>query len=327
MNSRRPLFAAMCGASLLFSAACAQAQMKWDMPTPYPDSNFHTKNIRQFADDVAKSTGGKLQITVHSGNSLIKHPEIKRAVQTGQVPIAETLISILANEAAVFAFESNPFLSPSYDQQKKLWAAARPVIEKRLDVQGVMVLYSVPWPPTAIHTKKEINSIADFKGVKLRSFSPITSRLAELLGAIPVLIAAPEVPQAFRTGMIDAQINSGAGGVDTQTWDSTTHFYNMQAILPQNVVLANKAAFAKLDPAMQKAVRDAAATADTRGWAASQAENAQSVKTLAARGVRIMEVPPKLAAELQEIGKRMTADWVAKAGPEAEAILKAYGSN
>ncbi|MBK8063976.1 MAG: TRAP transporter substrate-binding protein [Betaproteobacteria bacterium] len=314
------------GAALALAATVVQAQTKWDMPTPYPDSNFHTKNARQFTEDIAKASGGKLQIVIHSGNSLIKHPEIKRAVQTGQVPIAETLVSILANEAAVFAFDSNPFLAPSYEKQRKLYAAAKPVLEKRLDAQGMTLLYSVAWPPTAIHTKKEINSLADFKGMRLRSFSPITSRLAELFGAIPVLIAAPEVPQAFRTGMIDAQINSAAGGVDTQTWDSTTHVYNVQAILPQNMVIAGKAALAKLDPATQKAVRDAAAAAEARGWTASEAELASSLKTLAGKGVKVMSPSPKLAAELQEVGKKMTAEWVAKAGAEGEAILKAYGN-
>jgi len=319
-------FAAASAVALSIASGSVLAQTKWDMPTPYPDGNFHTKNARQFAEDIAKASGGKLQIVIHSGNSLIKHPEIKRAVQTGQVPIAETLVSILANEAAVYAFDSNPFLAPSYEKQRRLWAAAKPVLEKRLDAQGMTLLYSVAWPPTAIHTRKEINSLADFRGVRLRSFSPITSRLAELLGAIPVLIAAPEVPQAFRTGMIDAQINSAAGGVDTQTWDSTTHVYNVQAILPQNMVIVGKAALAKLEPATQNAVRDAAAIAETRGWAASEAELAASLQTLAAKGVKVMSPPPKLAAELQDVGKKMTAEWVSKAGAEGEAILKAYAN-
>ena len=326
MNAPDRIFVCAAAAALGLFAAGASAQSKWDMPTPYPDSNFHTKNVRQFADEIAKASGGKLQITIHSANSLIKMPEIKRAVQTGQVPIAEVLVAALANESAVFAFDSNPFLAPSYEKQRKLYAAARPVLEKRLDAQGMSLLYSVAWPPTAIHTKKEINSLADFKGMKLRSFSPVTSRLAELLGAIPVLIAAPEVPQALRTGMVDAQINSAAGGVDTQTWEATTHVYNLQAILPQNMVFVSKAAFARLDAATQKVVREAAAAAETRGWAASEAELDASLKTLASKGVKVMSPNARLAAELQEIGKKMTAEWVAKAGAEGEAILKAYGN-
>ncbi|MFN0304764.1 MAG: TRAP transporter substrate-binding protein [Burkholderiales bacterium] len=324
MIVRRNFIAA--GISLALCAGPSNAQTKWDMPTPYPDSNFHTKNVKQFTDDIATATGGKLQIAMHTSNSLIKHPEIKRAVQTGQVPIAELLISVLSNEAAVFAFESNPFLANSYEKQRRLWAAAKPVIEKRLDAQGVTVLYSVAWPPSAIHTKKELNALADLKGVKLRSYSAITSRFAELTGATPVLVAAPEVPQAFRTGMIDAQINSSAGGVDTQTWDTTTHFYNLQLIMPQNVVIVNKASFAKLDPAAQKAIRDAAASAETRGWKMSEEENGTNIKMLASKGVKIVEPSAKLIAEFQEVGKKMVAEWVSKAGAEAQEILKAYGN-
>lgn len=57
---------------------------------------------------------------MHSNGALIKHPEIKRAVQTGQVPMGEFLVSLLSNEAAVFAFESNPFLANSYEKQRRL---------------------------------------------------------------------------------------------------------------------------------------------------------------------------------------------------------------
>jgi len=321
MHARKSMLAAVLGLAL---AGAAQAQVKWDMPTPYPDSNFHTKNIRQFVDEIAKGTGGKLQITVHPANSLIKHPEIKRAVQTGQVPIAEVLTSILSNEAAVYAFDSNPFLAPTSAQQQKLWGAAKPHITKRLGGQGIDLLYSVPWPPSAIHTKKEINSLADFKGVKLRSYSAITSRIGELAGAIPVLIAAPEVAQAFKTGMIDAQINSPAGGVDTQTWDFTTHLYDAQVIAPHNMVIVNKAAWAKLDAATKKVITTAAAAAEKRGWEAREQENAANIKMLESKGIKIVKPGPKLAAEFAELGKKMTAEWAAKAGAEGDAILKAY---
>ena len=326
MTARKSILAALSGIALALAGGAGQAQTKWDMPTPYPDSNFHTKNIRQFVDEIAKGSGGKLQITMHPANSLIKHPEIKRAVQTGQVPIAEVLISILANEAAVYAFESNPFLATTSAQQQKLWAAAKPHIAKRLDAQGMTLLYSVAWPPSAIHTKKEINSLADMKGMKLRSYSAITSRFAELAGTNPVLVAAPEVAQAFSTGMIEAQINSPAGGVDTQTWDFTTHLYDAQVIAPQNMVFVNKAAWAKLDAATQKVVMNAAAAAEKRGWEAREVENAQNLQTLSSKGVKVVKPSAKLAAEFADIGKKMTAEWSEKAGAEGQSILKAYGN-
>jgi TRAP-type C4-dicarboxylate transport system substrate-binding protein len=317
-------FAVLAAATAQALSFSAQAQTKWDMPTPYADGNFHTKNVREFADDVAKSTGGKLQITVHSGGALIKMPEIKRAVQTGQVPIGEILVSVLANENAVFAFDSNPFFANSYAKAAKLWKVARPVTEKRLDAQGIQLLYSVPWPPQGVYTKKDLNSIADLKGIKFRTYSPTTSRFAELLGAIPTTVQVPEVPQAFKTGLVDAMITSGATGVDTQAWDYLSHYYDSQAMLPHNVVFVNKAAFGKLDAATQKAVLAAAAAAETRGWKTSEAENEGYKKTMASKGIKILQPSAKLAAEFEAIGKQMTDEWVKKAGADGEAIVAGY---
>jgi TRAP-type C4-dicarboxylate transport system substrate-binding protein len=96
------------------TALGANAQTKWDMPTAYPATNFHTENIMQFVADVDKLTGGKLKITVHSNASLFKANEIKRAVQTDQAQIGEILISAYSNEDAIFGVDSIPFLATSY---------------------------------------------------------------------------------------------------------------------------------------------------------------------------------------------------------------------
>ncbi len=300
------------------------AQTKWDMPTPYPDGNFHTKNVVEFAQEVAKASGGKLQIQVHTNGSLIKHPEIKRAVQTGQVPIGEVLISVLSNESPLFAFDSNPFLANSYAKEKKLWAAAKPHLVKRLDSQGIELLYSVPWPPQGLYTKKEINSLDDLKGTKFRTYSPNTSRFAELVGAIPTTTQVPDIPQAFRTGLVDAMITSGATGVDSQAWDYLQYYYDTQAFLPQNMVIVNKAALAKLDSASRKALLAAAKAAEPRGWKTSESENEGYVKTMASHGIKIMKPSSKLSSEFAAVGKQMAEEWSKKAGAEGEAILKAY---
>ena len=318
MKLKQSLFAALI-AGLAFGSA--QAQTKWDMPTPYPDSNFHTKNVRQFAADVKAASGGKLDIVVHSNASLIKAPEIKRAVQTGQVNIGQILVSSMANENPIFAFDSNPFLAPNYPAAKKLLHAARPYVEKRLDAQGIKLLFAVPWPPQGIYTKKPLNSIADLKGVKFRTYSPVTSEFAKQLGAIPTTVQVPEIPQAFLTGLVDAMITSGATGVDTQAWDYLKYYTDAQAFLPLNIVIVNKAAFAKLDPALQKEVLSLAAKAEEQGWATSAAEDEGYKKTMASKGITVQKPNAKLAAELNAIGKTMAQDWIKKTGPDAQAII------
>src|SRR3974390_395385 len=135
-------------------ATAASAQTKWDMPTPYPDGNFHTRNVIEFAADVDKATNGSLKITVHSAGSLIKHPEIKRSVRQGTTPIGEMLESLSSNEAAVYGLDSIPFLATGYDASRKLYAAQKPYLEKQLASEGLMLLFSVPWPPQGLYAKR-----------------------------------------------------------------------------------------------------------------------------------------------------------------------------
>ena len=177
----------LAGLALAAAACAAQAQTKWDLPAAYAATNFHTENLTQFATDVEKATGGKLKITVHANASLFKAPEIKRAVQGGQAQIGEILLANFQNEWQIFGTDGLPFLADSYDASAKLYKAQRPVLEKKLGEQGMLLLYAVPWPPQGIYVKKPITSAADLKGVKWRAYSPATARIAELVGGAEAL--------------------------------------------------------------------------------------------------------------------------------------------
>lgn len=320
--SRTPL--AVAAVALALAASPALAQTKWDMPTPYPDANFHTQNIMQFAADVAKATNGQLEIKVHSNGSLFKHPEIKNAVRGGQVPIGEFLLSRLANENAVFEVDSVPFLATSYDEAKRLWAASRKPTEKLLDKEGLMVLFSVPWPPQGLYAKNEVNAVGDLKGVKFRAYNTATEKLAKLAGAVPTQIEVPDIPQGFTTGRVDAMITSPSTGANSKAWDFVKNYYDTQAWLPKNMVIVNKAAFEALSDAEKQAVLDAAAKAETRGWEASKTETAEKTKVLADNGITIVQPSAALVEGFNKIGAQMVEEWKAAAGAEGAAVIEAY---
>lgn len=296
----------------------------WDMPTPYPDGNFHTKNIIQFAKDVEAATQGGLKIKIHSAGSLFKHPEIKNAVRSGQVPIGEILLSLLGNENPVFALDSLPFLASNYDAAKKLWGSSRSATDKLFEQQGMMVLYAVPWPPQGIYAKKELKTIGDMKGIKFRTYNASTSTLAKLAGAVPTQVEAPDIPQAFSTGRVDAMITSPATGVDSKAWDFVGHYYDTQAWLPKNVVFVNVRSFRALDKKAQDAVLKAAKDAEARGWAASLEETRAKTQTLRDKGMKVHTPSAELMNGLKKVGREMAAEWEKKAGADGSAALKAY---
>jgi TRAP-type C4-dicarboxylate transport system substrate-binding protein len=326
MNRRTLLTTVVFAASAAFAimATPASAQNKWNLAAAYSNTNYHTENLMEFAKDVEKLTAGKLSMTVHGNASLFKAPEIKRAVATGQAQVGEVLISIHENENPLFGIDVVPFLATSFTDAKKLWAASKPQITKALDDQGLMVLMAVPWPPQGIYTKKDLNSVADMKGLKWRAYNVGTARIAEIVGAQPLTIQASELPQALATGVVDSYMSSGATGYDTKTWESLTHFYDTQAWLPKNITFVNKAAFASLDKPTQDAVLKAAADAETRGWKVAEEKTNWFFKELAAKGMKVQAPSATLKADLAKVGETLTADWMKKAGAAGETAVAAY---
>jgi TRAP-type C4-dicarboxylate transport system substrate-binding protein len=311
-------------AGALLLTASASAQTKWNLPAAYPADNFHTENLTQLAKDVADATGGKLQITVHANASLFKAPEIKRAVQTGQAQMGEVLMSLHENEDPLYGLDVVPFLATSFDQARKLWAAQKPPLEKKLAGQGLVLLYAVAWPPQGIYAKKDLNTVEDMKGLKWRAYNVGTSRIAELVGAQGVTIQAAELPQALATGVVNSFMSSGSTGYDSKVWESLTHFYDTQAWLPKNMVIVNKAAFDALDAATKDAVLKAAKAAEDRGWKVAQEKTKWYTDQLAAKGMKVLPPSPELKAGFQKIGEQLTQDWLKKAGADGQAIVDAY---
>ena len=322
MPSLRKMALAAAAASM-FGAVSAQAET-WNMPTPYAEADFHTINVRLIAKDVEEATGGDLKIVVHSGGSLVKHPEIKNAIRSNQVPIGEFFLSLLANENPVFGVDSLPFLATNYDDAAKLWKASRPVVEKLLEKQHIKVLYSVAWPPQGLYTKFDATVPGDLKGLKMRAYNPILQKLAIEMGMVPTQVEVPDIPQAFATGQVAAMMTSPSTGASSKAWDFVKYYYDVQAWLPKNVIAVNTAAFNALSPKNQAAVLKAADAAEKRGWEMSKAETAAKTKILVDNGMTVQKPSPELKAAFQAAGKVIVADWAKQGGADAKAILDAY---
>ena len=300
------------------------ATTRWDMATPYVDATHHTQNIIKFAEEVKAATSGELEIIVHSGASLIKHKEIPRAVRTQQVPIGEVFIGIMGNNDPVYKLDNIPFLASNFDEAKKLYEASKSRLMAKLDKQGMMLLFSVPWPPQGIYSKKTITDIADLKGSKLRAYSSTLSRLAVLLKASPTTVQTVEIPQAFSTGIIDTMFTSPTTGVSSQSWDYVSNYTDVQAWIPKNMVIVNKRAFKRLDKTTQSALLEAAKTAEQRGWEMAIAETKIKTALLAENGINVAQPTEKLKKDLKAVGSKMVDEWLEEAGSEGLEIIQDY---
>ena len=320
----RPILLASSMAIGLAATVPATSAEEWDMPMAYADSNYHSQNGKLFAEAVGICTGGELTITVHAGGSLFKGNEIKRAVQTGQAKIGERLLSAHQNENPLYGIDSVPFLATSFAESDKLWHSVRDMLAESLANEGLVLLYSAPWPPQGIYFDRDIDSVADMDGIKFRAYNVATSRFAELTGMLPVQIEAADLTQALATGVASAFISSGSTGYDRKVWEHLSHFYDTQAWLPRNYVFVNKVAFDGLDTGKQNCLLAAGKLAGAAATARAEQLAGWYLTQLAANGMSVEAPGEALKAELAEIGAQMAAEWAETAGDAGQAAIDAY---
>ncbi len=299
---------------------------KWDMPMAYSGSNFHSVTGAEFANCVTTGTGGEIEIVTHPSGSLFPGAQIKRAVQTGQVPIGERLLSGHQNENALFGFDSVPFLATSFDDADKLWEAAKPTLEQVLADQGLHLLYAVPWPPQGLYFRDAVNSVAEMKGIKFRSYNNATTRLAELTGMLPVTIEAAEISQAFATGVADAMVSSGSTGYDRKVWESLNYFYEVDAWLPRNYVIVNSGVWDGVSDQNKNVINGCAGLAEYAGTWRAKEYTGFTLQGLRDGGMTVAPASDQMKAELREIGEVMTAEWLEAAGAEGQAVVDSFMS-
>lgn len=315
--------AGIAGVALALSLSIARAE-NWDVATPYPEANFHTQNIIQFAKDVEEATEGALTFMVHPANSLIAHPEIKNSVRSGTIPAGEFLLGQLANEHPIFELDMLPFIVGGYDDARAIWAASKERVTELLGRQNLRVLFSVPWPNNGIYSSREINTPGDIGGLKMRTYNATTDRLAELLGAVPTQVEVSDISQAFAMGRVEAVITSAATGVSISAWDFVDRYYDVNSFLGKNIVVVNERRFAALPAEVQEAVLKAAEAAEVRGWEASVKNNQDMAAVLVSKGMNVQKVAPEVEARFKEVGQTILREWLARASEEDAAVVKGF---
>jgi len=318
--------AALC-AALAGGVSAAPAQTTWTLATGYRAESFHTENLAQFGRELEAATGGQLKLTLAPNGSLVKLADIRQAVQDGKIEAGEAIMSGLVKDIPLAGADSVPFVVDSYSNAQRLWQLQRPGIEQQFAQRGLKVLYAVPWPPQGLFSTRPIATVADFKGVKMRTYNQTTVRIAEMLGALPIEVAMVDVGRAVHEGRFQTMITSAVTGVENKVWGPIKYYYEINAWFPKNIVFVNEHSFERLVPEVRNALVVTARAAERRGWLASEAAAESSTKTLLSHGIKIERLSANLETEVKRIGERLSREWVRAVGNEANAVLVPYYIN
>ncbi|QMV61600.1 TRAP transporter substrate-binding protein [Pseudomonas berkeleyensis] len=302
-----------------------QSNERWSMSVEQPAGNFISRVAVDFARNVRQATQGHLDIRVHPNSALYRRLDVKPAVSRGDIQLGDLFMSALGNEDPIYELDSLPFLATDYEQARKLWAVSRSAIEQRLLADGVRLVYAVPWPAQSLFSDRPLQHVGDLRDLRFRSYNPTISRLAHLLHAQPTTINTEDVAQAFRDGKVDVMLTSSATGMDLRAWDFVSHFYDVRAFIPKNIVIVNERAFQRLPEAHRQALLHAGERAERAGWELSWALTGYQTRMLARRGITVVQdIPPALHQGLTEVGQTLTNEWLARAGEDRARIIDDY---
>jgi TRAP-type C4-dicarboxylate transport system substrate-binding protein len=327
--SRRQTFRIGAGAALsgvaMPWASRAQSTLKLDLSTVWPDGNFHTQNCKRFAEEIGKTTGGAVHVTVHSGGSLgYKGPEHLNAVRDGLVPMADVLNIQQVGEVPLMGLEAIAFLVPGPEQLRILHKYLRPEYEKIAAKYNQKILYMVPWPNQYLHCKVKTDTLEGFKGLKIRVPDRNAQEMVQALGMVGVLIPWGETVPALASGAVVGVTTSATSGVDGKFWEFLKYFYATNHAWSCQMVTINLDTWKKIGANHQAAIAELGAKLEPDFWQVSIGNDASSSKRLTDGGMERITPSPAMLKEMQAKTAFLVDAFVKRVGGPSGDIIAKY---
>lgn len=324
MFARRILLSCLLVVLTIAGAARASAaDYEWKLFTFFGVNDMPTKFHREFAEDVAKATNGRLKITVLAGGELpYKISDVLRVVATDQVQAGDISPGAHLGEMPGMNVFDLPFVCTSLPAFERGIVAAAPTIDSFLkDKFDIVTLLHWTMPGQQIWINRKPTSIDDIKGSKLRMWSRMHVEMLERLGASGVTISAAEVVTALDRGVVDGAITATIPAYDWRLYDNAKYGLMLNFQLGHQLIGVNGSEFRKLPPDLQKIVLDKG-----KEWQAKYiqaimgADNAARKRFIEKGGVLIDPTPADIEKARAEL-RPMLDKWAKDNGPVSQEML------
>jgi TRAP-type C4-dicarboxylate transport system substrate-binding protein len=203
-------------------------------------------------DQTQKKSAGRIEINLKSWPEMnVQGPEVIRLVRSGQVDIGAAPLTTVSGDVPILDGIDLAGLNPDIDQAHKVADALLPIANQDLEKVGVKLIATYPFPAQVFFCKKPVNSLADIKGLRVRTNGPALGDLMNAFGAQPTAIAFGEVYTALERGTVDCAITGTGSGNAVKWYEVTSHLYNLATSWSVSGYFVNLAWWNKLDPAIR----------------------------------------------------------------------------
>ena len=185
----------------------ADAVIKLTYSTHFPAQHIQCKAIMNWAQAIEKKTGGEVQITVFPGGTLTPLPQLYDGVVKGISDIGFGIFAISRGRFPVMSALDLPMGYPDGKIATKVANAFAAKINPK-ELQDVKLLYLHAHGPGVLMTKKQVHSLADFKGMKIRSTGTSAKIVSALGRGVPVAMPISNTYEALQKGVAEGTFAS-----------------------------------------------------------------------------------------------------------------------
>ncbi len=222
------------------------------------EGNIH-EGFMKFKELIEAKTNGRIEVTVHPAGALGGERDMLEGLVAGTIEmgasggLAQTLYT------PEYAVTEETFVFKTQKQVDNYWKGeiGQTVLKKMEDEKGLIVVGTIPRGARWITANKAIKTIADMKGVKMR-LPDTPNRIAYFkeLGAIPSIIAFPELYMALKTGVVDAQENPLETIYNYRYYETQKYLMPSRHHFTMNQYMVSKRWLDRLDPEDRKLILD-----------------------------------------------------------------------
>jgi TRAP-type C4-dicarboxylate transport system substrate-binding protein len=306
--------------------APASAQTTLDLINEYPANSITGEADAFFADAVRRRSEGRIVVRpVPDAKSGVRTRDQLKAVAEGKFAMADSFAGGLGEDSAAFLLSSLPFVAPTMEDVRALYAAARPLYERLFAERKQKLLYVTPWPPSGIWSAQPLAGIGALKALKIRTYDKTSTEVLSRVAESAINVSFADLAPKLEAGEINAVLSSGDGGAGRQLWKYLANFTEVGYAAPLSLASISLAVWSSLDEAGRNAIEAAAQETSEHQWAALAGRLSENYARMRANGVTIDHKPSaELLAALRGAADASIADWLSRAGPDAKEVFERY---
>ncbi len=277
-----------------------------------PAGTFPGKQMAHWAEEVNKRTGGKVEVQTFPAGTLLGAREMYDGVSKG---VADIGLGAPSYDPGRFPLTSGVSLPMGFTNatvaSRTLWELTQEFQPKEYENFKVIAMFTTE--PGYIQSRNPVRNAADLNGMKLRAAGTGVPVLSAL-GAAPVGMPMPEVPQSVQTGVIDGTMTSREVLQDFKLAESLKFVTDYPTVVVTFAAVMDRKRWEKLPADVQKVIEELAPEMAVWTGQYHDKQNVGAALEWAAKehGLQTLSLSPDERAQWDAKLKPMEEAWVAE---------------